>query len=334
MAKQMIVDLQPNEVVSSFFAISERNLIPYKNKSGSYLHVLLSDRTGSIVGRAWDNAEEIAEICAPNRVVRIEGHVEEYRGQLQIIIEQAMPCQPGEYELSDFLEGPSRDPDKLLAELYGFISQINNPYLRQLVESFFTDEAFVDAFVQCPGAKRLHHSHIGGLLEHTVSVVKLLCAVQELHPQLNRDLLIAGGLLHDIGKIAEFHIGPTIEYTDVGRLVGHIVITDRWLREKMQQIPNFPAELDYKLSHLILSHHGQKEYGAPIVPMTAEACALHYADNLDAHVQYFVQEIAKGGAAGNSWTEYQKLFDRYLYIGSPVQQEVSAEEEATDELSE
>ncbi len=139
----------------------------------------------------------------------------------------------------------------------------------------------------------------------------------ELHPQLDRDLLIAGGLLHDIGKLAEFDTGVTIEYTDIGRLVGHIVITDRWVRERIAQIPGFPPELDNRLNHVLLSHHGQKEYGAPIVPMTAEACALHYADNLDAHVQYFVHEISKGGASGNSWTEYQKLFDRYLYIGSP-----------------
>ncbi len=318
MAKQMVADLQPNQNVSSVFAVSQRTLIPFKNKSGNYLDLLLSDRSGSIIGRAWDNAEPFAEICQPGSVVKVEGRVDEYRGKLQIIIEDMAPAQPDEYARADMLEAADRDTGELLSELFQFLGQVTNPYLRQLLEGFFGDDGFVQAFAEAPGAKRQHHAHIGGLLEHTLSVVKILCLVQEIHPQLDRDLLIAGGLLHDIGKLAEFNTGVTIEYTDIGRLVGHIVITDRWVREKIETIPDFPAELDNRLNHLLLSHHGQKEYGAPIVPMTAEACALHYADNLDAHVQYFVREISKGGASGNSWTEYQKLFDRYLYIGAPA----------------
>ncbi|MCE5239077.1 HD domain-containing protein [bacterium] len=317
MSKQMVADLQPNQTVSSFFAVSQRSLIPFKNKSGSYLDLLLSDRSGSVIGRVWDGAEQIAEVCQPGSVVKVEGRVDEYRGKLQIIVEDVAPAEPGEYDRADMLEAAARDTGELLSEVFEFLGQVSNPYLRQLLESFFGDDAFVQAFAEAPGAKRQHHAHLGGLLEHTVSVVKLLSTVCELHPQLDRDLLIAGGLLHDIGKLAEFDTGVTIEYTDIGRLVGHIVITDRWVRERIAQIPDFPPELDNRLNHVLLSHHGQKEYGAPIVPMTAEACALHYADNLDAHVQYFVHEISKGGASGNSWTEYQKLFDRYLYIGSP-----------------
>lgn len=317
MAKQMVNELQPNQNVSSTFAISQRSLIPFKNKSGHYLDLMLSDRTGSVVGRAWDNAEQLAQICQLNTVVKIEGRVDEYRGKLQIIVEDAACCQPGEYDRADMMEAAGRDTAELLAELWAYLGQVKNPYLQALLEAFFSNDDFVQDFAEGPGAKRQHHAHLGGLLEHTVSVVKILCAVQEIHTQLDRDLLIAGGLLHDIGKLAEFDTGVTIEYTNIGRLVGHIVITDRWVREKIAQIPGFPQELDNKLNHILLSHHGQKEYGAPIVPMTAEACALHYADNLDAHVQYFVHEISKGGASGNSWTEYQKLFDRYLYIGQP-----------------
>lgn len=315
MAKQMVADLQPNQTVSSWFAVSQRSLVPFKNRNGSYLDLLLSDRTGSVIGRAWDNAEQLAEVCRPSGVVKVEGRVDEYRGKLQIIIEDVAACSPEEYDRADLMETGARDSDELLSELYQFIGQIENPYLRALLESFFGDGDFANAFAEAPGAKRQHHAYLGGLLEHTVSVAKLLSAVHELHPKLDRDLLITGALLHDIGKLAEFETAVTIEYTDIGRLVGHIVITDRWVRERIEKIPDFPRELDNKLNHLLLSHHGQKEYGAPIVPMTAEACALHYADNLDAHVQYFVREIQKGGANGNSWTEYQKLFDRYLYIG-------------------
>jgi 3'-5' exoribonuclease len=316
MPKQMIADLQPNQTVSSLFAVTQQSLVAFKNKNGSYLSLVLADKTGSVTGRAWDEAERLAEICRVNSVVKIEGRVDEYQGKLQVIVEDAAPCAEGEYSRADLLECGDRDPAELLSELFGFIGQVQNPYLRELLESFFGDDTFVTAFAEGPGAKRQHHAFVGGLLEHTVSVVKLLSAVHELHPQLDRDLLIAGGLLHDIGKLAEFETTVAIEYTDIGRLVGHIVITDRWVREKIEAMDEFPRELDNKLNHVLLSHHGQKEYGAPIVPMTAEACALHYADNLDAHVEYFVREIEKGGQSGNSWTDYQRLFDRYLYIGS------------------
>lgn len=319
MAKQMVTELQPNQTVSSWFAVTEKSLAPFKNKAGSYLNVVLSDRSGSISGRAWDDAERLAEICQPGAVVRVEGRVEEYRGKQQLIIEDLACCAEGEYDRSDLLNCTKKDVGQLLSQLLQFVADVEEPHLRALLEAFFGDEGFLSRFAESPGAKALHHSHVGGLLDHTVSVATLVCAVQELHPEMDRDLLIAGALLHDVGKLGELAIDTTINYTDTGRLVGHIVLTDRWVREQINQIDGFPAELDNKLNHILLSHHGQKEYGAPIVPMTAEACALHYADNLDAHVQYFIQAIEQGGASGNSWTEYQKLFDRYLYIGSGPQ---------------
>jgi 3'-5' exoribonuclease len=316
MAKQMVAELQPNQSVSSWFAVTEKSLAPFKNKPGSYLNLVLSDRSGSIAARAWDNADQFGEFCVPGAVVRIEGRVDEYRGKLQLIIEDAAICPEGEYDRSDLLKSTKKDVAELLGQLLEFVSEVRDPYLRQLLEHFFGDEGFLTKFADAPGAKSLHHSHVGGLLDHTVSVATILGTLYNLHPELDRDLLVAGGLLHDIGKLGELEIDNTINYTDTGRLIGHIVLTDRWVREQINQIEGFPTELDNKLNHLLLSHHGQKEYGAPIVPMTAEACALHYADNLDAHVQYFIQAIEQGGASGSSWTDYQRLFDRYLYIGS------------------
>jgi 3'-5' exoribonuclease len=316
MPKQMIADLDPNERVSSCFVVTERSLAPFKNKAGNYLSVTLSDRSGSIPGRAWDRAEQLAERFKVNEVVWVEGRVDEYRGTRQVIIEDLSPCEEGAFDRADFLPATKRDVEDLLAQLLEFMAQVRNPYLKTLLESFFGDEEILRAFGEAPGAKTLHHSHVGGLLEHTVAVVRILCVVQELHPELNRDLLVAAGLLHDIGKLWELSVGTAIEYTDIGRLVGHIVLTDREVRQRINEIPGFPPELDNQLNHILLSHHGQKEYGAPIVPMTAEACALHYADNLDAHVQHFNQVIEQGQTSGNRWTEYQKLFDRYLYIGS------------------
>ena len=316
MAKQMVAQLQPNQSVSSWFAVTAKSLVPFKNKAGSYMNVVLSDRSGSIPGRAWDEAERLGEICQPGAVVRVEGRVDEYQGKLQLIIQDAATCAEGEFDRFELLESTKKDVAQLLGQLLQFVADVQEPHLRTLLEAFFGDERLLSRFSEAPGAKALHHSHLGGLLDHTVSVATLLATLQTLHPELDRDLLIAGALLHDIGKLGELAVDTTINYTDTGRLVGHIVLTDRWVREQINQIDGFPAELDNKLNHILLSHHGQKEYGAPIVPMTAEACALHYADNLDAHVQYFIQAIEQGGASGNSWTEYQKLFDRYLYIGS------------------
>lgn len=315
MPKQMIADLQPNEQVDSYFVATNRSLLSFKNKSGQYLQVTLADRTGSMPARAWDRGEELAARFGPRDVVWVQGRVEEYQGHLQLIIKDIRPADEGEYDRADLLESTKRDVADLRNKLLGFMAQVREPRLRQLLERFFGEDTLLDRFCETPGAKALHHSHLGGLLEHTVAVVTILLTVHDLHPELDRDLLITGGLLHDIGKMQELAVGTAIEYTDRGRLLGHIVLTDRLVRERIQEIPGFPQELDDRLNHILLSHHGQKEYGAPIVPMTPEACALHYADNLDAHVQYFQHAVEQGRSTGNSWTEYQKLFDRYLYIG-------------------
>lgn len=317
MGKQMISELVAGEPVFSYFTATDKGLVAYKNKSGQWLSVTLADRTGSLSGRAWDNAEELSSRFEVGAVVQVQGRTEEYRGKLQIVIEDLYLATEAHVERSELLTSTKKDPEELLGRLYEFIGAVRNPYLRALLDSVFGDNDLVGAFSEAPGAKALHHSHVGGLLEHTVAVVTILLTVQELHPELDRDLLITSGLLHDLGKLQELALGTGIDYTDEGRLLGHIVLTDRALRRRIEQIEGFPVKLDMHLNHILLSHHGQREYGAPIVPMTAEACALHYADNLDAHVQYFGQVIEQGQAAGNRWTEYQKLFERYLYIAPP-----------------
>lgn len=315
MAKQMVAELRPGDNVSAPFAVSEKSLIPFKSKPGRYLAMRLTDSSGSIAARVWDNAEQIAAGIEVGQIVTVEGSVEEYRGTPQVIVKRCRPCPEDEYDREDFLPVGKRDRTELLQQLSSFIELIENEYLAELVESFFSDPEFLEKFSQSPGAKALHHSHVGGLLEHTVGVVKILLTVEEIHPELDRDLLIAGALLHDIGKLQELTAELMIDYTDTGRLVGHIVHTDRMVNRAIDDIEGFPQQLADNLCHILLSHHGQKEYGAPIVPMTAEACALHYADNLDAHVQYFQQVIDQGIQTGNRWSEYQRLFDRYIYIG-------------------
>jgi 3'-5' exoribonuclease len=315
MAKQYVADLAPNTRVESTFVVRSRSFGTFRSKPGQYLNLTLADRTGEIVGRVWDNAEALAEVLTPGRIVRVVGRVEEFQGKLQLIVAQAEACRETDIDLSDYLAASRRDPLDMVEELEGIIEEVQNAHLQALLKAFFDDGAFRGRFVRSAGAKSLHHSFVSGLLEHTLGVVRIVKAVNESHPQTNRDLLLAGALLHDIGKTEELATDTSIEYTDTGRLLGHTVLTDRMVRERLRGLPDFPKALEDLLVHMLLSHHGQKEYGAPIVPMTAEACALHYADNLDAHVQYFSHVVEAGAGSGNRWSDYQRLFDRYIFLG-------------------
>ncbi len=315
MPKQFVSDLVSNTRVASSFVVRSRSFGTFRSKPGQYLNLTLADRTGEITGRVWDNAESLADALTPGKIARIVGRVEEYQGKLQLIVAGAEPCREADIEPSDYLAASRRDPLDMVEELRGVLEEVQDPHLRALLEAFFGDQAFRSRFARSAGAKSLHHSFVSGLLEHTLGVVRILKAVNESHPQLNRDLLLTGALLHDIGKTEELATETSIEYTDPGRLLGHTVLTDRMVHERLRDLPDFPKTLEDLLMHMLLSHHGQKEYGAPIVPMTAEACALHYADNLDAHVQYFSQVVQEGAGSGNRWSDYQRLFDRYIFLG-------------------
>jgi 3'-5' exoribonuclease len=315
MPKQFVADLVPNSRVDSTFVVRMRSFGAFRTKPGQYLNLTLADRTGEIVGRVWDNAETLAEVLTPGKIVHISGRVEEFQGKPQLIVAQAQPCRDLDIDPADYLAASRRDPMDMMDELQAVMAEVQNPYLQALLRAFFDDPQFRSRFARSAGAKTLHHSFVSGLLEHTLGVVRILKAVNESHPQLNRDLLLAGALLHDIGKIEELTTDTAIEYTDTGRLLGHTVLTDRMVQERIGLVEGFPPPLADLLMHMLLSHHGQKEYGAPIVPMTAEACALHYADNLDAHVQYFSRVVEESAGSGNRWSDYQRLFDRYIFLG-------------------
>ncbi|MEA3459118.1 MAG: HD domain-containing protein, partial [Chloroflexota bacterium] len=186
---------------------------------------------------------------------------------------------------------------------------------RSLLDKFFDDEEFVKKFCRAPCARRIHHAYLGGLLEHVTEVIVLCQAVLGLFPQIDRDLLLTGAILHDVGKIREFVYQTEIDYSDEGRLWGHMVIGDRLISERVAQIPDFPPELAMRLRHMVLSHHGRHEWGSPRRPKTLEACALHYIDNLDAQVNRFAQIIAARRDKTKPWTEYDTLLKRYLYAG-------------------
>lgn len=316
MPKQFVSDLVANAKVSSPFVVKEKTLASFRNKPGKYLSLTLGDRTGDIKGRVWDNAEQVAAQFEVGDVVAVLGRVDEYQGQLQLVVERIAPAEGDSYDPAELTVRAARSEAELLAELDEKISQVEDTDLRALLQSIFGEAGFRARFAASHGARSLHHSYLGGLLEHTLHVVDILWAVAALYPEMDRDLLTAGGLLHDIGKTEELEGVLTSHYTDLGRFVGHTVLTDRMVTAKMGELEGFPPHKANLLTHMLLSHHGEKEWGAPVLPSTMEACALHYADNLDARVQGFKQVIAQEGAAGG-WSEYHRSYQRAIYLGPP-----------------
>ena len=316
MAGRKIAELEVGERVVGTWAARNKSLASFRSKPGQYLSFTLADATGNISARMWDNAEEAAKLFSDGDAVTARGVVEEYRGQKQMVIERLKKADPDELAGLELVPTTGHDLEQLQGRLLEAIESVDDPHLSALLGHIFCDEEFVERFCKAPGAKALHHSHLGGLAEHTVGVIEIVETVARVHPELDRDILITGALLHDLGKIVELECNTSIEYTDQGRLVGHTVLTDRMVNAAIEQVDGFPEELANRLTHLLLSHHGQHDYGAPVLPMTAEACALHYADNLDAHVQYFNQVIAGGADAQTQWSDYQRLFERYIYVGS------------------
>jgi 3'-5' exoribonuclease len=314
MSKQFIIDLKDKDMVSSQFMVHKKYLRDFKNKPGKYLSLLIADKTGQMEAKVWDRAEEFASRFDEEDIVLLEGQVELFNDKLQLRVVNLYKVH--EYDISDFLPKTSKDVDKL----FDYIKSINiqNSYLKSLLDSFLHDQEFISLFKKAPAAKSLHHSYLGGLIEHTYEVIKICEVVCQLFPQIDRELLLTGAILHDIGKIKELKFTKVIDYTDEGRLIGHVVMGEKIISERMNAIDGFPRELKMRMSHLLLSHHGEYEWGSPKRPKTLEACTLHYAENLDAQVNRFIQLIEK--EKDKTWANYDKLLERYIYIGEQMEE--------------
>jgi 3'-5' exoribonuclease len=222
--------------------------------------------------------------------------------------------------LPDFLPQTEQDIGKLLERLRGFMLRLGNPHLRALAECFLMDEAFVNDFCQVPAGVRNHHAYLGGLLEHVVTLLDAADRLAPLYPEVDRDVLLSGIFLHDIGKVRELSFGRVFSYTDEGQLLGHLIIGVEMLTEKAARVPDltgepFPPELMLRLKHMILSHHGTYEFGSPRLPMTPEAIALHYLDNLDAKIHSFTRDIREDRNQSSAWTPFNQALQRRLYKG-------------------
>jgi 3'-5' exoribonuclease len=318
---QFLSKLRDDQEVHDTFLLLQKQLA--SGKTGrNYLRLTLGDRSGQMEARVWEGAEQLAPRFEPGDLVYVTGNVNSFQGILQIkaqFLERLDAADAARVDWSDYLPASERDPDEMFAELSALLGTIANPYLKRLLDGFLGDGEFVRAFRRAPAAKGLHHAYVAGLLEHTLGVVKLADRVAPLYP-VHRDLLLAGAFLHDIGKVEELSSGAGFDYTDAGRFVGHIVLGARLVRSRAEAIEGFPELLLLHLDHLIISHHGELEWGSPKRPKTVEALLLHALDNLDAKTQAALEAIRKAETQAGDWTGFAKLFERPLYrpsLGGP-----------------
>jgi 3'-5' exoribonuclease len=307
-------DIKSGDKVNEVFLAADKNLA-YSQKGAPYLNLRLRDKTGDVDGKVWENALAWDKAFKKGDLIRIQARALSFKNAIQLSIIELTRVEAQEVALADFFPVAPGDHAQMFAALQGYIAQVKTPCLAALLHAFFDDAALVSLFRRAPAAKGVHHAYIGGLLEHTLSVVRLVEKAAGHYEGINRDLLITGGILHDIGKIYEFSYERIVEYSDPGRLVGHIVMGVEMIDRKIDAIPAFPEQTAMELRHLILSHHGVLEYGSPKRPKTIEALIVYFMDDLDAKVKAFQESIREARDEESDWTPYHRLFERYIYKG-------------------
>jgi 3'-5' exoribonuclease len=314
MKPHYVADLQDGQVVLSLFLVREKEIRTSVRTGTAWLQLDLSDRTGTISAKMWDNFDALAKTFERDDVVHVRARVKVYNGQKELTLEQITPAAEREYDLADFLPHTKHDVEALYAELCAAVDGMKNPWLKRLVTSVVEDPAIVPKLKRAPAAMTMHHAFIGGLLEHIVSLIGLAQATAGQYPELDADLLLAGVVLHDIGKIDELQYTRGIEYTNEGRLLGHIMIGSALVRAKILAIPDFPSPLATLVQHLILSHHGTHEFGSPSLPQTREAVALHFLDDMDSKMAAVRAslESASNAPAAQLWTDRNPSLRRAL----------------------
>ncbi|MBU0673255.1 MAG: 3'-5' exoribonuclease YhaM family protein [Proteobacteria bacterium] len=327
MKGDFVSDIKDNQPVNGLFLVKSATLSETRNGK-PFLSLVVMDNSGEITSRVWDNAEAIQPLCRPGAVIRLNALAQSYKGALQLKINTLEGGEPPDGDMSHFLPATSGDIPEMAAALQKLGKSIPDQAYRELVGSFFADRRIFAMIKEAPAAKGMHHAYYGGLLEHTLGVARLADAVAGLYPTIDRSLLLAGAILHDIGKLSEFDFADyPIDYSEKGRLVGHMVLGVEMIQEQAQRIPALSEEKITRLKHLILSHHGRHEFGAPTLPMMLEAFVLHFLDDLDAKVNYITGLAGRLAEDEYQWTDYQRNLERFLLVrGAPGDRE-SAEPE-------
>ncbi len=320
MSKTFVNQLADGQGVDEVFLASEKQLRP--NRAGNlYLQVRLSDKTGSLTAMMWNANQDNFESFNNGDYVRVHGTSQLYNGGMQIIAKQIRATDSKQVDESDFITLSQANVEALTTKLAEMLRSVRNVHLRNLAECFLVDEQFMAKFKKAPAGIKNHHAYHGGLIEHVVSLMELAQFVGAHYPRLDDDLLLLGAFLHDAGKIDELSYERDLGYEDAGQLIGHMVMGVELLQQKIIESETlsgepFPASLSMQLKHIILSHHGEHQFGSPVVPMSLEAIALHFIDNLDAKMHSTVQIIDEDANPGSVWTTYQPAIGRKIYKGS------------------
>jgi 3'-5' exoribonuclease len=305
--------LEAGQAVDDIFVARDKQLA-HKKDGAPYLTLTLVDRTGDVKAVVWDQVQAISKAFAAGDYVRVQGKVTEYKGTPQLVLRHLERAHPDQLDARDFLPATQRDVNQMMDRLIQISRTVENEHLSRLLTAFFEDPAFVELFKTAPAAKKMHHAYLGGLLEHTLSIVRLIQAISTHYKGIDTDLLLTGGILHDIGKVHEFTYETHIDYSDAGRLLNHIVIGVEMLEKKIATLHDFPDDLALVLKHLIVSHHGIRDFGSPEPPKTLEAIILNYLDELDAKVTA-VRTFMEADDPQAPWTSYHRVLERYFFRG-------------------
>jgi 3'-5' exoribonuclease len=300
-----------NKIITSNFVVVSKQIKP-KKTGEPYLALNLGDRSGQLEAKMWDNVEEALNTFEQDDFLKIKGLINKYKNRFQLTIHKLRKLGESEIEFSDYLPKTTKNIDELWQTLTDFVASFQNPHLKSLVRAFMADPEFAAAYRNAPAAKTLHHAYIGGLLDHVVSLFRSCDLVSRNYSQINRDLLLTGVFLHDIGKIHELAYNRSFTYTTRGQLLGHMIIELEMLQAKLALLPGFPAELKTLLEHLIISHHGEYEFGSPKLPMFPEALLLHYMDDLDSKMEAMRAHFEREADLESPWTSYNASLGRPL----------------------
>ena len=300
-----------NKVITSTFVVVAKQIKP-KKTGDPYLALTLGDRSGQIEAKMWDNVDDVLEAFEQDDFLKIKGLINKYKQRFQLTIHKLRKLGEGEIEFADYLPKTTKDIDELWRTLGDFVDTFQNSHLKSLVRAFMDDPEIAAAYRNAPAAKTLHHAYIGGLLDHVVSLFRSCDLMCRNYPQINRDLLLTGAFLHDIGKIHELTYNRSFTYTTKGQLLGHMIIELEMMQAKLALVPDFPDELKTMVEHLIISHHGHYEFGSPKLPMFPEALMLHYLDDLDSKMEAMRAHFEREATLEGPWTGYNASLGRPL----------------------
>lgn len=304
-----IADFLPGQNTTGVFLVTLKE-VRQKKSGDHYLSLTLADKTGDVDAKMWDNVDAVMDTFDRNDFVRVTGLPNLYNNRLQFTIHKLARVSDSDVEIGDFFPASKRDRDEMMSELRAIIEAIRNPHLRALLEAVFADSTLAEKYKSAPAAKSIHHAWLGGLIEHVLSLCALCRSVAPHYPHVDVDLLLAGAILHDIGKVDELTYHRGFGYSDDGQLIGHIVQGLRIVEQAARKVPGMPPRLKTLVDHLILSHHGELEFGSPKVPLFAEALMLHFLDNLDSKMEAMRAAAGRDNFSEGAWSQWVPSMER------------------------